>query len=176
MFSLEGAGRQAVLAAGIHQDLHDGGRSRVVGDTRAGADGLSHPRSHSARDRKSAQPFPDAVYRPLLDAVLRFPKVTLGVAAVVLGLTAIPVLQLGGEFMPPLDEGDLLYMPSALPGSRPRRRSAAAADGPADQDRTRGGARLRQSRACRHGDRPGAAGNVRDDDPVQAALASGASA
>ena len=57
-----------------------------------------------------------AAYRPALDAVLRFPKATLAVAAVVLGLTAIPALQLGGEFMPPLDEGDLLYMPSALPG------------------------------------------------------------
>ena len=33
-----------------------------------------------------------------------------------LALTAIPVMRLGGEFMPPLDEGDLLYMPSALPG------------------------------------------------------------
>ena len=56
------------------------------------------------------------VYRPALEAVLRFPKVTLVLAAVALGLTAIPVMQLGGEFMPPLDEGDLLYMPSALPG------------------------------------------------------------
>jgi Cu/Ag efflux pump CusA len=33
-----------------------------------------------------------------------------------LAITAIPVMRLGGEFMPPLDEGDLLYMPSALPG------------------------------------------------------------
>jgi Cu(I)/Ag(I) efflux system membrane protein CusA/SilA len=57
-----------------------------------------------------------AIYRPALEAVLRFPKATLGVAAVVLSLTAVPMLQLGGEFMPPLDEGDLLYMPSALPG------------------------------------------------------------
>ena len=57
-----------------------------------------------------------AVYRPALDAVLRFPKATLGVAATVLALTAIPVTRLGGEFMPTLDEGDLLYMPSALPG------------------------------------------------------------
>nr|WP_217704303.1 efflux RND transporter permease subunit [Schlegelella koreensis] len=56
------------------------------------------------------------IYTPVLDTVLRSPKVTLGVAAVVLGLTAIPMLQLGGEFMPALDEGDLLYMPSALPG------------------------------------------------------------
>ncbi|MDB5893479.1 MAG: cation transporter [Rhodoferax sp.] len=56
------------------------------------------------------------IYRPALEAVLRFPKATLAVAAVVLVLTAIPVLRLGGEFLPPLDEGDLLYMPSALPG------------------------------------------------------------
>jgi len=57
-----------------------------------------------------------AIYRPLLEAVLRFPWATLAVAAVMLALTVIPVMHLGGEFMPPLDEGDLLYMPSALPG------------------------------------------------------------
>jgi Cu(I)/Ag(I) efflux system membrane protein CusA/SilA len=57
-----------------------------------------------------------AVYRPLLEAVLRFPWVTLAGAAVMLALTVIPVMHLGSEFMPPLDEGDLLYMPSALPG------------------------------------------------------------
>ncbi|CAM3639437.1 efflux RND transporter permease subunit [Roseateles saccharophilus] len=57
-----------------------------------------------------------AVYRPALEAALRFPKATLGVAALVLAVTALPVARLGGEFMPPLDEGDLLYMPSALPG------------------------------------------------------------
>ena len=57
-----------------------------------------------------------AVYRPALELVLRFPKGTLVVAAVVLALTAVPLMRLGGEFMPPLDEGDLLYMPSALPG------------------------------------------------------------
>lgn len=55
-------------------------------------------------------------YRPLLDASLRHPKITLGIAVVALLLTAIPVSRLGGEFLPPLDEGDLLYMPSALPG------------------------------------------------------------
>ena len=56
------------------------------------------------------------LYRPALEAVLRFPRATLVIAAVVLALTAIPVMRLGAEFMPPLDEGDLLYMPSALPG------------------------------------------------------------
>ena len=57
-----------------------------------------------------------ALYRPALEAVLRFPKATLAIAAVILAITAIPALRLGGEFMPALDEGDLLYMPSALPG------------------------------------------------------------
>src|SRR4029453_18685490 len=37
-------------------------------------------------------------------------------AIVFAALTVIPAAQLGGEFLPPLDEGDLLYMPSALPG------------------------------------------------------------
>ncbi|VTU18134.1 Cation efflux system protein CusA [Variovorax sp. SRS16] len=57
-----------------------------------------------------------AIYRPALEGVLRFPKATLVVAALLLGLTVVPLMRLGGEFMPPLDEGDLLYMPSALPG------------------------------------------------------------
>lgn len=57
-----------------------------------------------------------AVYRPALEWVLRFPKATLLAAALLLALTVVPLMRLGGEFMPPLDEGDLLYMPSALPG------------------------------------------------------------
>ena len=57
-----------------------------------------------------------ALYRPLLDIVLRRPKATLVGAAIVALITLWPMAQLGGEFMPPLDEGDLLYMPSALPG------------------------------------------------------------
>jgi Cu(I)/Ag(I) efflux system membrane protein CusA/SilA len=57
-----------------------------------------------------------AVYRPVLDAVLRYPRVTLLLAGLVLLLSLIPLLRLGSEFMPPLEEGTLLYMPSALPG------------------------------------------------------------
>jgi len=57
-----------------------------------------------------------AIYRPLLNGVLRFPKATLVAAAVIAVITVWPMTRLGGEFMPPLDEGDLLYMPSALPG------------------------------------------------------------
>jgi Cu(I)/Ag(I) efflux system membrane protein CusA/SilA len=57
-----------------------------------------------------------AGYRPLLEATLRHPIVVIAVAVLALALTAIPISRLGGEFMPPFDEGDLLYMPSALPG------------------------------------------------------------
>ena len=57
-----------------------------------------------------------AMYRPALAIVLRHPKATLGFALLVLLTTAWPLSQLGGEFLPPLDEGDVLYMPSALPG------------------------------------------------------------
>jgi Cu(I)/Ag(I) efflux system membrane protein CusA/SilA len=57
-----------------------------------------------------------AAYRPLLDVVLRFPKSTVVSAVALAVFTVVPAARLGGEFMPPLDEGDLLYMPSALPG------------------------------------------------------------
>mgnify|MGYP001171482852 FL=1 len=57
-----------------------------------------------------------SVYRPVLDWVLDRPRTALVIAAVVFATTAWPLSQLGGEFIPPMDEGDLLYMPSALPG------------------------------------------------------------
>ena len=56
-----------------------------------------------------------ALYRPLLAGVLKFPKMTLVVASVLLLTSLWPLQHIGSEFMPPLDEGDLLYMPSALP-------------------------------------------------------------
>ncbi|PKO53997.1 MAG: CusA/CzcA family heavy metal efflux RND transporter [Betaproteobacteria bacterium HGW-Betaproteobacteria-20] len=56
------------------------------------------------------------IYKPLLSKVLHYPKVTLGVALVLVLVTLYPLSRLGSEFMPPLDEGDLLYMPTALPG------------------------------------------------------------
>jgi copper/silver efflux system protein len=56
------------------------------------------------------------IYEPLLARALARPGLTLGLAALLLALTAWPALRVGSEFMPPLDEGDLLYMPTALPG------------------------------------------------------------
>ena len=57
-----------------------------------------------------------AAYRPLLDRVMRRPRTTLVVALLAFATTAWPLAHLGAEFMPNMDEGDLLYMPSALPG------------------------------------------------------------
>src|ERR1700733_12460240 len=56
------------------------------------------------------------IYPPLLDFVLRHPKTTLLVSALAIVVTIVPLTRLGSEFMPPLVEGDLLFMPSALPG------------------------------------------------------------
>ena len=56
------------------------------------------------------------IYRPVLRWALRLRWVVLAVAVLVLALTVVPYERLGSEFIPPLNEGDLLYMPSMLPG------------------------------------------------------------
>jgi Cu(I)/Ag(I) efflux system membrane protein CusA/SilA len=56
-----------------------------------------------------------ALYRPIIAAVMRWKKTTLLIAAVVLGLSAIPASKLGSEFMPRLNEGTILFMPTSLP-------------------------------------------------------------
>ena len=55
-------------------------------------------------------------YRPVIEAALRNPRMTLALAGVALLLTLIPASRLGSEFLPPLNEGTVLYMPTALPG------------------------------------------------------------
>ena len=55
-------------------------------------------------------------YEPLLDKVLQWPKATLAAAGLLLVATLWPLAQRGSEFLPQIDEGDLLYMPSTLPG------------------------------------------------------------
>jgi Cu(I)/Ag(I) efflux system membrane protein CusA/SilA len=62
-----------------------------------------------------------AAYLPLLRGVLAWPKATLVAALLVLLATAWPASRLGTEFLPPLDEGNLLFMPSALPGLSPQK-------------------------------------------------------
>ncbi|MDO6746972.1 efflux RND transporter permease subunit [Gilvimarinus sp. 1_MG-2023] len=57
-----------------------------------------------------------AGYRPLLNAALRFPKSTIVLAAVAMIVGLYPAGKLGSEFMPPLDEGDLMFMPTTYAG------------------------------------------------------------
>ncbi|MDX1623826.1 MAG: CusA/CzcA family heavy metal efflux RND transporter [Gemmatimonadota bacterium] len=64
-------------------------------------------------------------YRPVLEFVLRYRWPVVGGALAVLILTAIPYQRIGSEFMPPLNEGSILYMPTTLPGIPVSRASAA---------------------------------------------------
>ena len=57
-----------------------------------------------------------AGYMPLLKGVLRFPKITLVMAGVVFLVGIWPLNKIGSEFIPDLDEGDLMYMPTTYPG------------------------------------------------------------
>jgi Cu(I)/Ag(I) efflux system membrane protein CusA/SilA len=56
------------------------------------------------------------LYHPSLYFVLRFPKTAILLAVILVGITVYPLTRLGSEFMPPLNEGDLLYMPTTMPG------------------------------------------------------------
>ncbi len=56
------------------------------------------------------------LYIPLIQAVLKWRKITVLLALVVVAVTWYPLTRLGSEFIPPLNEGDLLYMPTTLPG------------------------------------------------------------
>jgi Cu(I)/Ag(I) efflux system membrane protein CusA/SilA len=56
------------------------------------------------------------IYRPLIHKVLKWKKLTIIMSLVLLIATAYPLSKLGSEFMPPLNEGDILYMPTTLPG------------------------------------------------------------
>ncbi len=57
-----------------------------------------------------------ATYRPVIELVIRHPRATLVAAAAILVVGLWPATKLGSEFMPPLDEGDLMYMPTTYPG------------------------------------------------------------
>ena len=56
------------------------------------------------------------IYTPVVDFVLKYNKWVIVAALVLMALTVIPFTRIGSEFMPPMYEGDLLYMPTTLPG------------------------------------------------------------
>ncbi|MGF1737438.1 efflux RND transporter permease subunit [Photobacterium satsumensis] len=57
-----------------------------------------------------------AIYRPLLNFSLAFPKTVIVIALALMASAYYPVQKMGSEFIPPLDEGDLMYMPTTYPG------------------------------------------------------------
>ena len=56
------------------------------------------------------------IHRPVLAVAMRWRKLTIGLAVLLLAVSLWPLQHIGSEFMPPIDEGDILYMPSAFPG------------------------------------------------------------
>ena len=68
---------------------------------------------------ESRNPLTRALHRlhaPALNLTLGYRKTVVGIAVLLMAATVIPVSKLGSEFMPPLDEGDILYMPTTFPG------------------------------------------------------------
>ncbi|TYK65707.1 efflux RND transporter permease subunit [Colwellia echini] len=69
-----------------------------------------------AEHKNPVNKFLTALYMPVLKAVLRFPKITLTAAIMIFIVGLYPLDKIGSEFIPPLDEGDLMYMPTTYPG------------------------------------------------------------
>lgn len=69
-----------------------------------------------AENKNPLNRFLIAVYHPVINKVLNFPKMTVLVAVLITLIGFWPVTRIGSEFIPPLDEGDLMYMPSTYPG------------------------------------------------------------
>ena len=57
-----------------------------------------------------------AIHSPVLNLAMRFRRISLVIVVLLLGSTYYPLSKIGSEFMPPLDEGDILYMPTSFPG------------------------------------------------------------
>ena len=145
----------------------------AVGHAGAGADGLPDPRAHPARNANPHQPFLIAVYRPLLDAVLRR-RSDAGLAALLLAVTSLSASRISAaSSCRRWTRATCCTCRPRCPACPRQGRRVAAADRPPHQDRAGGGERVRQGRPRRDRHRPGAAGDVRDHHPVQAARRSG---
>ncbi|MFH1862435.1 MAG: CusA/CzcA family heavy metal efflux RND transporter, partial [bacterium] len=70
-------------------------------------------------DKNPLSRFFIAVYSPIIKLVLRYPLTLILLSLLILGITTFPLMKLGSEFMPALNEGDLLYMPTTPPGLSP---------------------------------------------------------
>jgi len=117
VFLLEGQEGKNVSPARVHQDV----RSPRIGDHRSDAgsrvDDHADARTFQRDDEKPGDSNTHGLYAPVIRWVLDHRAVTIGLNVVAL-LVAIPmVVSMGSEFMPPLDEGSLLFMPVTLPSA-----------------------------------------------------------
>ena len=136
-----GSGRTALQTSGVHQDFLHGDRGHARDHTRSGAPRDCNPRSTfnfrpawlsgllnstlgGRIHREEAHPLTGRLirwYQPVVRWSLRW-KWAVIASSIALILFSVPVwLALGSEFMPPLDEGALLYMPTTMPGISVRR-------------------------------------------------------
>ncbi len=70
-----------------------------------------------SEDENPISRFLKRLYDPVLRLALRWPLAVIGLAVVIMAVTVVPWRQLGGEFMPPLREGTVLFMPTTVPGT-----------------------------------------------------------
>ena len=113
-----------------------------------------------------------AGYRRALGATIRYRYAFVGLSAVLLVGAAVVMLRFQKDYMPEMEEGSILYMPTTLPGSAVEGgRLDPAADGQEAEGVPGGRARVRQARARRYGHRSGAGRDDRDDRHAEAAVA-----
>ena len=74
------------------------------------------PQKILSEDRNPLSRFLEWLYNPAFAFVMRFRRLVIFLAIAIVSITVWPFLHLGKEFMPPLEEGDLLYMPTTDPG------------------------------------------------------------
>ena len=106
----------ALQAARLHQDLLDGLCRAAGRDAHARARGLANPRQDHARDQEPDQPRPDLGLRAGRALRGSVPLVHDRCGVLMLVAPYPGFSRLGNEFMPPLNEGTILYMPTAPPG------------------------------------------------------------
>ena len=108
------------------------------------------------------------LYTPVLNLALRWRWAVIVVMVLILLATLIPLQRIGSEFMPPLWEGDLLYMPTTFPGiSITKARELLQQTDKIIALVPRGGVGVRQGRPRRDRHRPGAAVDDRDHDRLE---------
>ena len=112
-----GAGGASLQTSGLHQDLLHGHGFDSGGDGGAGPHVLVRSRQDSQRNRHPVSRLLVAfLYTPVLNWALRWRWLVIVAMVAILAVTAVPLQRIGSEFMPPLWEGDLLYMPTTFPG------------------------------------------------------------